>query len=543
MKRFSSKFTFIFLTLSIASLYIAIATYQPTANLFAQTQLSSEGTVSNCRYGLAALGNAQINTMDTFGAGAHLGFTFSAPPAPNNADFFPMITFHQNKDFSTGEYLDGYTTIPNITSTNPSNQAALRYWLEQNPGSVWILGNEIDRGPDEGQTMSGQDDLQPYWYAVAYHDVYKYIKTYDPTATVATAALVQVTPARLAYWDEVWDAYQTEFGTEMPVDVWTMHLYILPEVKTSGAPNGIANYPVGLAELGYDPAVWGRYESGGNAALCPQDNVYCFAEHDDMTVFAEQITDMRQWMKDHGQQQKPLLITEYSLLYPFEDDGGSCFLQDEYGNCFEPDRVQTFLENTFAYLESEADPNLGYALDGNRLVQQWFWFAIHHEGPGSVSNLFDDVALTQVSQIGTAYANWVNATTVTQNLVTIEASNAVVQIPAGSTDVDVAIRTWFTNNGNLRITDSFDVTFYSNAGLTNVIGTATISPAGNPLQGCAVIEFTADTTWNDLTEGTYTYWASIDDGNAISETNEGDNVISGTVIVTDNWLGLPVIRR
>lgn len=56
-----------------------------------------------------------------------------------------------------------------------------------------------------------------------------------------------------------------------------------------------------------------------------------------MIVFDEQIRDMRQWMKDHGQQDKPLLLTEFSVLYPYiQDPGGTCFVQDEYGQCFTP---------------------------------------------------------------------------------------------------------------------------------------------------------------------------------------------------------------
>ncbi len=185
--------------------------------------------------------------------------------------------------------------------------------------------------------------------------MYSYIKRVDPTARVANAGLVEVTPGRLQYLDIVWNTFRALYGVDMPVDVWNMHLYVLPEARSNGQPNGVANIAVGT-----DPTLAVR-ESGGIASLCQAANVYCWAEHDSMSAFAGQVVAMRQWMKAHGQQQKPLIISEYSLLYPYELDAGGCYLQDEYGKCFTPDRVVKFLNASMSYLETTADPALGYA--------------------------------------------------------------------------------------------------------------------------------------------------------------------------------------
>ena len=67
--------------------------------------------------------------------------------------------------------------------------------------------------------------------------------------------------------------------------------------------------------LGTDPALAIR-ESGDDKNRCANSDVYCWAEHDDLTVFAQQVVAMRTWMKQHGQQNKPLILTEYSLLLP-----------------------------------------------------------------------------------------------------------------------------------------------------------------------------------------------------------------------------------
>jgi hypothetical protein len=115
--------------------------------------------------------------------------------------------------------------------------------------------------------------------------------------------------------------------------------------------------------------------------FCALDEIYCSAEHDDMNVFASQVLSMRQRMKDHGQQDKPLMISEYSILWPYYHNGQACGFKDEYGNCFDPPRVANYLANSFDYLLNQAiDPELGYKLDGNRLVQQWLCSGVHYDG-------------------------------------------------------------------------------------------------------------------------------------------------------------------
>lgn len=487
---------------------------------------------NNCRYGVATLSGAQNELIDELGAGWHLNFSMNIGPTPNGSQFVPVIRVTQDK-LKDGTYLDSFTAYPSIATADPNAPSSLRYWLGQRPVVTWIVGNEVDRGPNPGSTVSGQGDIYPAVYARAYHDIYQYIKQYDPTATVAISALVQVTPGRLQYLDKVWDAYLAAYGTTIPVDVWNMHLYILPELDAAGNPNSIANIA-----LDTNPAL-GRRESGGNTALCALDEVYCFAEHDDMTVFAEQIVDMRIWMKNHGQQNKPLILSEYSLLYPYEDKGnGNCFLQDEYGNCFTRPRVITFMTNSFNYMETAIDPNLGYPLDGNRLIQQWLWFSISHgTNAGSVSNLTDDEVT--LNEIGQMFRNTVMTIPPTVNLIPDQASNPIVFAGAGTADVNLWLT--FRNNGNTALRQPFSVTFYANAALTNVIGTAIVS--NDDMIGCGQQAYQASTIWNNLPVGTYPFWAKVDSTGTISESDENDNVITGTVTVNESGVLLPVIHK
>jgi hypothetical protein len=411
------------------------------------------------------------------------------------------------------------------------------------------VGNEVDRGPDPGQTVVNQGDTHPEIYARAYHDVYQYIKNRDPLAQVANSALVQVTPGRLQYLDIMWDAYLDLFGTPMPVDAWNMHIYILPEVNQYGQPNSIAN-----VALGTDPAL-GRMESydpDGDGPLQPKDtchlsDVYCYAEHDELSVFSDQVLAMRRWMSDHGQQNKPLILSEFSILYPnFNDPGGTCFIQDEYGKCFTDDRVINFLNNTFNYLETARDPDLGFDQDEDRLVQQWLWFSINHaNGVGFVSNLIDRDPLG-LSAVGQAYQSYVENQVTYINLRgdAVSFPKVFTELPGGIATASLSISV--RNNGNVAPLSPFQVTFYEDEALSQPIGTATVEPPGvnNPgMTGCARREVFVEVLWEGLSTGLHRYWTEIDSGGWINESDESDNVSSGYVIVNPEQAFTPLTKK
>jgi hypothetical protein len=327
------------------------------------------------------------------------------------------------------------------------------------------------------------------------------------------------------------------FGTAIPVDVWNLHLYVLPEVDPAGQPNGIAN-----VALGTNPAL-GRRESGGNAALCPLAEVYCIAEHDDLDVFMEQIITMRSWMKEHGQQYKPLILSEFSILYPYVVSNGNCWVQDENGSCFTQQRVTDFLAGTFNYLYNAADPELGYPEDGYRLVQQSLWFSVNNDnGVGYVSNLVNDNAL---SQPGQAFASYVNSLPVQINLFQDGVNNPVVDTGGGSTataNLSVNVR----NNGHITPPNNFFVTFYKNAEMSQPIATAPIfgpGPENGGMTGCARMMRTASVNWSNLSPGVHRFWVKIDSTNSVLESNESDNFGTGIVIVNGNQVFLPAARN
>lgn len=530
--RFKPLLFFIVVQIALVlAVHIALAdSGQEKRQAALEHETEMEVGLANCRYGVATLSVPQVDWVDNLGAGWYLNFGPSTAPATNSAEFSPVISVRQNKD-ANGNYLSTYSVTPPVTESGLGNL------VDSRPNAMWLIGNEVDRGPDPGQTTGGQGDTYPAVYARAYHEIYHFIKQRDPSAQVANSALVQVTPGRLQYLDLMWQAYKTRYGRTMPVDVWNMHLYILPEVNPSGDPNGIAN-----VALGTDPAL-GRRESGGNGNLCPQTNVYCIAEHDDINVFAEQVVAMRTWMKNHGQRNKPLVISEFSILYPYEDDGGSCYLQDEFGNCFTSQRVTNFLNSSFNYLKNATDPNLGYPKDGNRLIQQSLWFSVNNQNSvGNVSDLVRNDALTQV---GAAYKNFVAAQPTNVNLFVDNVNNPTAFTGGGGT-ANVQLKVTIRNGGSVAPGSNFFITFYKDAALTQPIGTTSIAapgPTNAGMTGCSRLTKTASITWNNLSPGVHKFWVKVDSTNAVIEISESDNIGSGTAFVNASQAFIPVTRR
>lgn len=208
-------------------------------------------------------------------------------------------------------------------------------WVASNfPGSVWIIGNEPD--------VIWQDNIVPEEYAVLYHDAYETIKKADPTAKVATAAVAQATPLRLAYLDRILAEYQKRYNTPMPVDWWTIHGYILREQHNSWG----VDIPPGFFD-----------EHG---------MLWEVSDHGRMDLFEANIIAFRRWMVDRGYRNTPLALTEFGIMMPAD-----------YG--FPPDQVVIFLQDTFHWLQTAQDNSIGYSADDNKIVQRWAWFSLYYD--------------------------------------------------------------------------------------------------------------------------------------------------------------------
>lgn len=280
----------------------------------------------------------------------------SCPAFPN-----PSARFGYNVARENGHTIDDYAVAPlnghwyldYFTQLTPSQPEGMRYaqmirppfWekptmtttveaiLANNPGVLWIVGNEPDRDK--------QDGLTPDEYATFYHDVYHFLKARDPESRVAIAGVVQSTPLRRRYLDMVLTAYQNNYGEKLPVDLWTVHAFILPENYEWGAsiPPGLEDF----ADEGMQYDIW---------------------NHDDLDIFQANLLAFRQWMAANGYRDKALLVTEYGILLP--------------DIAFPYEAVRDFMTGTFDYFLTAVDDTVGYPEDNNHLIQGWSWFSLNY---------------------------------------------------------------------------------------------------------------------------------------------------------------------
>ncbi|MGB1251731.1 MAG: hypothetical protein ACPG8W_14025 [Candidatus Promineifilaceae bacterium] len=214
------------------------------------------------------------------------------------------------------------------------------------PGSVWIVGNEMD--------VKWQDNVSAETYAQIYHDAYTRLKTLDPSSQVAFGGISQATPIRIAYLNDVLASYETLTGEKLPADLFTVHAYVLREERDSWG----VDIPPGMDDVN-------------------TGKLYEIDDHASLDLFIEQLGYFRQWMADNGYREKPLAVTEFGILLPAD-----------YG--FASETVADYMRNTIRLMLSTTNEVTGFSADENRLVQTWFWYVVEDSADRyPTSNLFD----------------------------------------------------------------------------------------------------------------------------------------------------------
>ena len=281
-------------------------------------------------------------------------------------------------------YLTPYTYTLSLTTSQIQSIASSR------PGMTWLIGNEIERRDWGTCGGCGQDEIVPELYAVAYHDVWATIKAADPTAQVAIGGVIQATPLRLRYLQRIWDSYLATYGAPMPVDVWNVHAFVLNETTGWGA--GI---PAGIDDT-----------LGEAITITPEQNK-------DFTMAQGHILALRTWMQQHGQQNKPLIITEYGVNIPANwcySNGVCPFTADQVRSSYMYPSFDFFINATNCRLSS---------IDGCHLVQRWNWYSLDDDAidPSTGQqayngNLFSSGLNSNsmgVAPLGTYWAQYVSA--------------------------------------------------------------------------------------------------------------------------------------
>ena len=324
------------------------------------------------RLGFGAVSNLRsLTQVSDLQAGWYLNWSVnSAPNRPNGIEYAQVVRVHQRLTCQSPDRDACPYVVPYAYDFKP-DEATIRLAARNNPGALWFIGNEMDRRDWFG---GSQDEMLPEVYAVAYHDLHAIIKSEDPTARVANGGVIQATPLRLQYLTTVWDTYLSLYGHVMPVDVWNVHNFILREVSGSWGADIPPGSDATVGEYADDPTT-----------------------HINMAIFDQQIRAFRQWMKDRGQQDKPLLVNEYGVLLP-----NTVFGYPENDSAV----VANFMTSTFDYFLNAKDCNIGYAADDCRLVQRWAWYSLDDESIYNPYQYLLDPATGLLTATGQAYRNF-----------------------------------------------------------------------------------------------------------------------------------------
>jgi uncharacterized repeat protein (TIGR01451 family) len=468
---------------------------------------------ANCRLGVGGAYSPNLSqyNISQLNIGQYLDWSARSNPAaeiglPAGVGYIQTVRVHQRKtDDWDSPYVQppAYTVSPNLSTLTARVAAAP-------PGSIWRIGNEIERRDWNG---GGQDEITPELYAQAFHEIRQVIKTADPTARIAIGSVIEATPLRLAYLDRVWDAYYNRYGYTMgrDIDVWIVHGFLLREVRNSWG----AEIPAGFDNSDADPTNNYNPATGFLYGAAYSD---VMAAHHNLNYFKQFTEALRVWMAAHGERNKPLINTEYGILYTGISDTD----------------VNNYLIGSFDYLLTAANAATGYPADENRLVQGWVWYSL--EDAYWNANLFDPAskALTTHGQAWKSYVTNPAKPLASQPRRNLRAVNLRVSpVPAialpGQT-VTVTLMADIANSGNTPTVTNNNLVVKFWDGPPNQPGSGLI---GMPrvladLPGCGGLT-TATAVWSGRSAGAHPWYVEIVP--IAGETSTADNMAGSAFTV------------
>jgi hypothetical protein len=450
---------------------------------------NSTADYPSCRFGVG--GSVDEFAVAPLNVGVYMDWSAQfTPPRPNGIEYIQIVKLRPGPN-------GGYVFTPTTS--------ILLAIMAQNPGTIWLIGNEPD--------SPWNDNLHPEDYAQAYHDLYSLIKQHDPLARIGAGSIVQPTPLRFQYLDRVLDTYQQLYGELMPVDLWSIHSYILSE--STNCFDGACIPPGITATQG---VLYKRYDMFSTA------------------IFRQRLIDFRTWMRDRGYRNTPLYITEFGELYPYPPYIPSPY-DDQAGGYITEDRVATFMTSTFDILRSLSDPSVGYPADANRLVQSWLWYSVSDPSFGGL--LFDPTT-RQRRPLGDVFMAYTQAISPSVDLLAVR----VMADPSAISYTDqletTTLKALVSNIGNISITAPITVAFYSGAPLTGTLLGSRVITVG--LGGCArTVEVT--TTWAISEAGAHLMYVQVESDNAIAEESKDNNVATGFALIATHHVYLPEITK
>ncbi|MCZ7568457.1 MAG: hypothetical protein M5U01_07700 [Ardenticatenaceae bacterium] len=377
--------------------------------------------------------------------------------------------------------------------------------VQLNPGALWLIGNEPE-GP------YNQGNRTPAEYAQIYHEAYARIKGWDPTAQIAVGGVIQPTPLRLLWLDQVLQEYQQRYGTSLPVDVWNVHVQILNEQRGGWG----AGIPAGL-----------NYNAGFVIGI---DEFYKNASPD---LFKQFVTAFRAWMRERGYRDTPLIISEYGVLLP------SSYLEmDDPDHRGGDQMVCDFMRETFRWMLDEAvDPGSGFPADGNRLVQRWLWYSLNDQPfnfdtyEGFNGGLYDYRNPKHLTQFGACFRDFVTGRGVSYADLAVRSLRFNREtLPAG-TPTTVRISAIVANRGERAAGPvSLRLSLGRPGDGGKLLAEGKLAGSFSRYGQSGVYQY----TWNNVTrpEGSQTeVCLQLDPANAIPEADEDNNLFCRSLVV------------
>jgi hypothetical protein len=524
---FRRRWLLLVAALLFAGIWLASAWYilaqplpllDPSVSLEPDHRSDSVNNFPNCRYGLG--GSVEAYSVTQLNLGWYMEWTTTlAPFRPNGAEYVQVVRL---------KYYSGTVIF------NPP-LSSLPVIIDQNPGALWLIGNEPD--------SPYQDNLRPEDYAHAYQQAYVLIKAEDSSARVGAGNIVQPTPLRLQYLDRVLQAYQQAYHQALPADVWSIHSYILRELSPYD-PQACLTIDPNTGQCSPGPlSVWGADIPPGITAT--RGILYELSDMFKDSIFQQRLIDFRQWMRDRGYQQTPLYISEYGTLFPYppystylDDQGHSVVFTytDELGHDMTEARTALFMTRTFNVLQNLSSSATGYSADDNHLVQRWLWYSVADPKFGGL--LFDPTT-HQPRPLGDVFAAYTAAISPTVDWVVAQAwANPVLQ--AGGLPATATLYAQISNSGNVSTSATVTATFYDGPigqPGTQIITRKLITPY---LSGCGD-SLVLSVNWPGLTAGPHPFVVSVQA--ASPEHNLNNNILTGTLLVATKQLWLPLLSR
>ncbi len=379
-KRFLSIIMFLTLTLAFTAPTAAIAADPPPGyDHTVYLPMVLRGAETLCRFGVTyrPLPDVTIDAalLKNLRVGAFLDWgPTNKYSLPGGVEFIHVIPVGGD----AARFTDTLAYVPNAVRANQSD--------------YWIVGNEPDTSYyDQGGHQ--QDNLLAETYAERFYQVAKLIRQNDSNAKIGFGSLVQPTPIRLRYLDRAWNYLKARAGSQQAasslIDIWTTHNFILNE----------------------QPGEWGTgVPPGFESDYSDRIRITNLADTYSTAIFEQRIRALRNWMKERGEQNKALWVTEYGSLLPPIDKPG-CTPYDpscDYANVSDA-TTANFMITTFDFMRTASDPSLGMPGDKNLLVQRWFWYSIADHRYTFGGSLYDPDNSMTLTGVGTAFVNYTNS--------------------------------------------------------------------------------------------------------------------------------------